>query len=348
MKAKCLLVLITFGVSISLVPRVLNYQGKMLDSSGVGINDTLDITFRLYTSETGGEPIWEKTLNDIIVRQGIFSVELSGFPDSVDFSQEYWLEVSIGEERFLPRERLTSAPYSIRASTVERAVQSVRRRGSRISRTGTIILSELPGATIDEAGDSIFIFFGAGGGALNYSLSVEPPVDTVKAGFSRYPQVKLESMGCEAESVSLAIEGLPEGVSATFTPLSCLPPCNVTLHIATSESVTAGIYPLTIIANSISGLRKVAVYTLTITPPFNYAMRIDPSSATLDQGDTARAVVTASLITGFAENVAFSVSGLPTGAFGTFSPNSCLLSCGSNMTISTSTTTPIGNYNITI
>jgi len=330
------------------VPRILNYQGKLMDSDGVAINDTVSMRFRLYASEEGGSPLWEEYIPGVEVKNGLFSLTLQGFPDSVDFSSQYWLEVEIDGATLSPRERLTSAPYSIRARSVERAIQSLRRRGSSITRTGTIILSESSGASITESGDSVFIFFGMSAGPFNYSLTITPPVDTVKAGFSAYPQLKLEIAGGEPESVTLSISGLPTGASATFLPPTCLPPCNSTLRITTSESTPSGTYSVTITGVSHGGLTKIATYTLTITPPFNYALTIDPDSQVLDQGDTAHAVVSASLITGFAENVAFSVSGLPTGAFATFSPTSCLLSCGSNMIISTSTTTPPGVYPVTI
>ena len=109
----CILIL------LAVVPRILNYQGKLLDSEGIGVNDTLDMTFRLYTDESGGTAIWSETIPDVVISKGLFSVELSGFPDTVDFSEQYWLEIEVAGEVMSPREHLTSAPYAFRTAIAD-------------------------------------------------------------------------------------------------------------------------------------------------------------------------------------------------------------------------------------
>ena len=99
-------------------PRVLNFHSKLTDSAGVGINDTLDITFRLYNVPTGGTPLWSETHSSVPVVKGLFDVTLGAvtpFPDSVDFSEQYYLEIQVGSETMVPRLPLKSAPYAIRA-----------------------------------------------------------------------------------------------------------------------------------------------------------------------------------------------------------------------------------------
>ena len=158
MCAKSMLkVLIIASAFIFAVPRSFNYQGKLVDASGVGVNDTLALTFRLYTSETGGAPLWEQTIPDVIVRQGLFSVELSGFPDSVDFSNQYWLEVQVGSEVFMPREKLLAAPYSIRSEYTTRAIQSIYTDSISTRRSGNILFRTGRGMTMSDRGDSIII-----------------------------------------------------------------------------------------------------------------------------------------------------------------------------------------------
>jgi len=165
-RALVLLCIVAIAI-IAAVPRVLNYQGKLLDSSGVGVNDTLSLTFRLYTTETGGSPIWEQTISDVVVKQGLFSVELSGFPDTVDFSVPYWLEVVINGEVIGLRERLVSSPYSIRAQTVERAVQSISSSANTTGRTAHMRFIPYSGSSVteSESGDTIFVAIGGGAGA---------------------------------------------------------------------------------------------------------------------------------------------------------------------------------------
>ena len=146
------------------VPRSFNYQGKLIDASGVGVNDTLPLTFRLYTSESGGEPIWEQTISDVIIRQGLFSVELSGFPDSVDFSEQYWLEVVVEGEAMRPREKLVSAPYSIRAGTAERGYNPIYSEANSTRRRGEFVFRAGEGATLTDDGGTINITLSSPGG----------------------------------------------------------------------------------------------------------------------------------------------------------------------------------------
>jgi len=163
MKSKNLcsgVMIIVAFIILSAVPRVLNYQGKLLDSSGVGVNDTLALTFRLYTTETGGSPIWEETISDVVVRQGLFSVELAGFPDTVDFSTQYWLEVVVDGEAMSPRERLTSAPYSIHAGTADRGYNPVYSEANPTRRRGEFVFRAGAGATLSDDGGTINITLG--------------------------------------------------------------------------------------------------------------------------------------------------------------------------------------------
>ncbi|MGB9561676.1 MAG: hypothetical protein ACPL6C_02575, partial [bacterium] len=98
------------------IPKFINYQGKLLDSSGVGVNGVMEMTFRLYNSDTGGTILWEEGRN-INVVNGLFSVvlgEITGF-DTLDFNTPYWLEISVNGEVLSPREKFTAVPYAFRA-----------------------------------------------------------------------------------------------------------------------------------------------------------------------------------------------------------------------------------------
>jgi len=153
---------------VSAIPRVLNYQGKLVDPSGAGINGSLPMTFKLYTSETGGSPIWSESKN-VSVTNGLFSVLLGdsvSFPDSVDFSAQYWLEVTVSGEEAFPRERLSATPYAMYAAKAENSlvaiaseVDTTRRRGNRL------LFRAGPGATLTDEGGAINITIGSCGGS---------------------------------------------------------------------------------------------------------------------------------------------------------------------------------------
>src|SRR4029077_11184012 len=71
-----------------------------------------------------------------------------------------------------------------------------------------------------------------------------------------------------------------------------------------------------------------------------------PASQTVIQGNPTSYNLTITPINGFTGQVTFSVSGLPSGANGTFSPNPATST--SALSVTTSTTTPAGSYPLTV
>jgi len=151
------------------IPRILNYQGKLTDSAGVAIEGTYTITFSLYSSEIGGSPLWSET-QSVVVSNGIFSTILgivNPIPDSIDFTSQYWLEITVNDEILTPRERLTSVPYafsSFQSVNTINAIQAINSSASYLRRRGIMTFTADSGITLSDTGDSIVIrFTGAGG-----------------------------------------------------------------------------------------------------------------------------------------------------------------------------------------
>jgi len=93
----------------------LSFQGILKKSNGVAVDDgAYDITFKLYTVQTGGTDIWSETQSGVEVSSGIYSVIL-GTTNALDvqFNAPYYLGVKIGSSELVPRIRLTSAPYAL-------------------------------------------------------------------------------------------------------------------------------------------------------------------------------------------------------------------------------------------
>ena len=106
------------------IPKYLNYQAYLTDSTKHGLNGTFSFGFALYMQETGGTPIWQE-VQSLTVTAGYMNVYLGSIiPLDLDFSNEYWLEVHLGKIIY-QRTRLTTSPYScyslksIIASTVD-------------------------------------------------------------------------------------------------------------------------------------------------------------------------------------------------------------------------------------
>jgi len=254
------------------IPRIINYQGKVVNADSVGLNGNYEMKFRLYTSESGGSPIWEQIFPSVPVTNGLFSVELSGFPDTVSFSGEYWLEVEIGGEILTPRGRLTASPYTLRARTVEKAIQGIKRRGSPISHTGTMVLAGSSGVTLTEAGDSIFLFFTSEGGGTGGGFSFTNPfnIDCLPSRETIKPTLAVSSIVSAVKAdtsfsnyVKFYAIGLPLGASVDFEPDSCIPTNTVKMTITTSSSTPAGSYPITIAGVSGENIART-VFTLVV------------------------------------------------------------------------------------
>src|SRR6185436_9415991 len=82
-------------------------------------------------------------------------------------------------------------------------------------------------------------------------------------------------------------------------------------------------------------------------PFFNYILT-NSGNITVTQGGAGTNTITATLTSGPDQSVSFSAAGLPSGATAEFSPGSCILTCTSQLTISTTGSTPVGTFPITV
>ena len=80
----------------------------------------------------------------------------------------------------------------------------------------------------------------------------------------------------------------------------------------------------------------------------DFSIAASPASQTVTQGGGTSYTATVTASGGFTGVVSFSVSGLPSGASGSFNPTSVTGSGASTLSVSTSSTTPAGTYTLTI
>lgn len=120
------------------VPHLINYQGRLTDTSGKPLDGLYNITFRIYDAETADNLLWQGTYNDVPITKGIFNVLLGDANDTgfnfsnLTFDKPYWLEIKVGEDApMTTRQRITAAGYAISA---DNGVP----RGAVIMWTGTI------------------------------------------------------------------------------------------------------------------------------------------------------------------------------------------------------------------
>src|SRR5579859_1489900 len=187
-------------------------------------------------------------------------------------------------------------------------------------------------------------------GNPDFSLSATPGTQTVTAGNSTSYTVNVGALNGFSGSVSLSVSGAPAGVTATLNPSAVSASGSSTLSVSTSSSTVAGSYVLTITGSSGSLSHSVTV-TLIVNPPPapDFTLSMTPSSQTVTVGGNTSYTASVSPLNSFNGTVSLSVSGLPTGATGSFNPVSIGSGSGSStLSVATNSSTPTGTYTLTI
>src|SRR5437773_7996104 len=107
-----------------------------------------------------------------------------------------------------------------------------------------------------------------------------------------------------------------------------------------------GTYTLTI--TGVSGsLTHTTTVSLVVTAPVDFTLGASPSSQTVTPGGSTSYSVTISPTGGFSGQVNLSVSGLPSGASGSFAPNPATASSTLSVTTGAGTSTRLYTMQIT-
>jgi hypothetical protein len=122
-----LLLLIFWTISVPGQTGAFTYQGRLTDNAPQGGNYWL--RFELYDAAEGGTPIDALADLPVTVVNGVFTVELNFTASNAFDGGERFLQISVrrsAAENYVtlnPRQRLTSAPYAVRALTAENALR---------------------------------------------------------------------------------------------------------------------------------------------------------------------------------------------------------------------------------
>jgi hypothetical protein len=127
------------------------------------------------------------------------------------------------------------------------------------------------------------------------------------------------------------------GTTATFT---------VTSATAIQTTVPAGATTGPVSVTTAAGTATSATSFTVVTAPADFTVGASPLSQRVTPGASTTYTVTITPINAFTGQVAFTVSGLPAGASGTFAPNPATTSA--TLSVTTSTSTPIGTFTLTI
>ena len=132
--------------------RVLQFQGRLTDTSQNPIITATDMAFRLYDSNSGGSLLWNSGTCSVTPDQdGIFNADL-GSTCGTEISQDVftensnvWLEVEIESETLTPRQSIKTVPYALNSETLQ---------GYPIEATGAAINNTV--VTMNNLGEVVF------------------------------------------------------------------------------------------------------------------------------------------------------------------------------------------------
>jgi hypothetical protein len=224
------------------------------------------------------------------------------------------------------------------------------------------------GLTIAAASEiaAILVLCGCGGGSTTgnggigltpapaFTLSVSPGSVSVNAGGSGTATVTVRSQNGFSSGVSIAVTGLPTGVTiAPTSPISVTPAAGqssqlaVTLNAAANATVGAATVTFTGTSGSLTRTGTVALAVAAVAPDFS--LKLSESSVSIAQGDSSTMNVSADAIGGFTGNVRIAVSGLPTG-MSTLPTSPLVIPAGSNSDLAfiTTSTTATGSSSVTL
>jgi len=183
-------------------PRTMSYQGTLKNSDGSAVADgEYDLTFRLYTSESGGAAIWLETIT-VAVTDAIFNTIL-GQTESLDVSFEapYWLGIQVeGDPELVPRLALTASPYSLNLAD-GCAVQSLN------GLTDEVTLAAGANVAITPAGNTLTIAATNSGADSDWIVDGQDlyPATSGNVGIgTASPTIKLDVRGSGSEEGGVA------------------------------------------------------------------------------------------------------------------------------------------------
>jgi hypothetical protein len=109
----------------AVVPRLVNFSGKVADAQGKPLPGIAGVTFSIYKDQFEGAPLWLETQNVTADAKGNYNVQLgatkpAGLPlDLFSSGEARWLGVQVSGQAEQPRVFLLSVPYALKAADAE-------------------------------------------------------------------------------------------------------------------------------------------------------------------------------------------------------------------------------------
>ena len=154
------------------VPSMIDAQGMVRDNSGNPINGTMNLTFSIFNTPTGGIALWTETQPGVQLNGGIFSTQLgrlSPIPLTLFINTALYVEINAGGQTLSPRQRLITAPYSVNSQYVQghdTSIYVMKDAGTGFYGIGAAPPSTMLHVKKPSAGASVFVDNSVAGGTL--------------------------------------------------------------------------------------------------------------------------------------------------------------------------------------
>ena len=153
-----------------------------------------------------------------------------------------------------------------------------------------------------------------------------------------------------ASDVSIAVEGLPTGVTSTVTPPSLGPSVSsAVITIGAGGSANPGVINATVRATGtgVTAATVALAITVVAAPAQSYTLAVANATVTASQGGTATQTINITRTGGFAGAIALTAEGLPTGVTAAFNPQSATTN-SSTLTLTAAANATTGNSTVTV
>ena len=150
------------------MPRLINYQGILLDGDGAPITTGESVEFRIWDDSMAGNQLWSETRTVTPNANGLFDVllgEVNPIPDSAFATTETYLSVTIPPDlEMAPRARLVAVAYAFRPGTIDGATGGTVTGNLGVNTNNPLTTLHIKGTVDDPDGTLMIEAFESGSG----------------------------------------------------------------------------------------------------------------------------------------------------------------------------------------
>ncbi|MGQ0764694.1 MAG: COG1470 family protein [Gemmatimonadota bacterium] len=185
------------------------------------------------------------------------------------------------------------------------------------------------------------------GHGFTIGLSTNLASHSIDQGSYERVFLKLVRAGGFSGDVSVAVSGLPSGVTGSITPATFTPGTDsVEVRVTVGLTVPTGTYTATATATGRGVASASTTWQVTVLPRPDFALTVDPGALMLQAGTSSSATINI-LRTNLVGPVDLMLVSPPPGVSGTFTPSSPGAE-SSALTIAVDASVPAGSHNLTI